>query len=407
MLGNKRFIRKLKVRNLLSFSETGIDLQLESLNVLIGPNASGKSNLIETVALMKSLPSDFAQAVRVCGGINDMLWKGGEKRPIAEVEAIVYCPPPSIRPLRHKISFTKANEKLELIDESIEDEYGTRAGLDDVYFYYRFYMGNPVINVRSNNETQTGLEREPISRKLNREDLLPDQSVLAQRKEPDHYPEVTYLSNNYKRIMLYREWNMGRATLAREPQRTDVNGDFLNEDYSNLSLVLNDLEFKTAVKQDILKRLKTVYDRVEDIKTKTQMGQIQMYIDEGLNEMIPATRLSDGTIRFLCLLVVLCHPTPPSLVCIEEPELGLHPDILPEIGRLLIEASHRTQLIVTTHSPMLIDALGETPEAVVVCENHGKGTEMRRIGKEQLASWLEDYTLGDAWMRGAMGGTRW
>jgi len=78
-------------------------------------------------------------------------------------------------------------------------------------------------------------------------------------------------------------------------------------------------------------------------------------------------RLSDGTLRYLCLLTILCHPAPPPLICIEEPELGLHPDILPEVAKMLVDAASRTQLIVTTHSDILVDCLSDHPEAIVVC----------------------------------------
>ena len=123
--------------------------------------------------------------------------------------------------------------------------------------------------------------------------------------------------------------------------------------------------------------------------------------------MVPATRLSDGTLRFLCLLSILCHPNPPPLVCIEEPELGLHPDVLPVLSDLLREASQRCQLIVTTHSDMLVDTLTDTPESVVVCEKHDGMTEMHRLDKADLTEWLKRYSLGDLWTRGDLGGNRW
>jgi predicted ATPase len=118
-------------------------------------------------------------------------------------------------------------------------------------------------------------------------------------------------------------------------------------------------------------------------------------------------RLSDGTLRFLCLLVILLHPTPPPLVCIEEPETGLHPDILSTVAELLIEGSQRTQLIVTTHSETLVSALGEYPEAVVVCERDVGGTRLQRLDRERLQKWLKRYSLGDLWLKGEIGGTRW
>ena len=134
-------------------------------------------------------------------------------------------------------------------------------------------------------------------------------------------------------------------------------------------------------------------------------GSALLYIHErGLNEPIPATRLSDGTLHYLCLLAMLCHPTPPPLICIEEPEMGLHPDILPTVAELLLDASQRTQLIVTTHSDVLISALTDYPESVLVCDRDISGTQLRRLEKEQLEGWLQKYRLGELWRMGEIGG---
>ena len=92
---------------------------------------------------------------------------------------------------------------------------------------------------------------------------------------------------------------------------------------------------------------------------------------------------------------------------IEEPELGLHPDLLPTVADLLVSASERSQLVVTTHSDALVDALTDTPESVIVCEKHDGQTEMGRLDKADLAKWLKDYTLGNLWSSGQIGGNRW
>jgi predicted ATPase len=81
--------------------------------------------------------------------------------------------------------------------------------------------------------------------------------------------------------------------------------------------------------------------------------------------------------------------------------------VLPELARLLVEASERTQLIVTTHSDILVDAMTERPESVVVCEKHDGQTRMRRLKREDLAAWLDKYRLGQLWTKGQLGGTRW
>ncbi|MGH9800244.1 MAG: AAA family ATPase, partial [Blastocatellia bacterium] len=86
---------------------------------------------------------------------------------------------------------------------------------------------------------------------------------------------------------------------------------------------------------------------------------------------------------------------------------GLHPDVIHKIAELLIEASQRTQLIVTTHSEFLVSALSEIPEAVIVCERDQDGTQLSRLDPERLKKWLERYSLGELWMTGELGGTRW
>jgi predicted ATPase len=95
------------------------------------------------------------------------------------------------------------------------------------------------------------------------------------------------------------------------------------------------------------------------------------------------------------------------LICIEEPELGIHSDIIPTIAKLLKEASKVTQIIVTTHSEVLVDELTETPESVLVCEKHEGSTQLRRLEKDLLEDWLKRYSLGELWRKGEIGGNRW
>ena len=124
------------------------------------------------------------------------------------------------------------------------------------------------------------------------------------------------------------------------------------------------------------------YDGIEDFDTKVQGGTIQVFVHERGDRTIPTTRLSDGTLQYLCLLAILCHPEPPPLICIEEPELGMHPDILPTVAELLIEAAQRTQLIVTTHSETLVSSLSRIPEAIIICERTDAGTSLRRLDRQ-------------------------
>lgn len=248
--------------------------------------------------------------------------------------------------------------------------------------------------------------RDEKQRQLRPEEVDAEQSILAQRKDPDHYPELTYLGEAFARMRLYREWTFGRYTPPRLPQKADLPNDFLGEDGRNMGLVLNRLKRETKAKAQILEALRKLYEGVSDFDTIIEAGTVQVFFQEG-DISVPATRLSDGTLRYLSLLAILCHPKPPPLICIEEPELGLHPDILPTVADLLREASERCQLVVTTHSDVLLDALTDEPESVVVCEKHCGKTEMRRLDKTDLSDWLKDYCLGELWSKGELGGNRW
>jgi predicted ATPase len=405
----KRLIRTLHLQNLLSFGPESEEITLEPLNVLIGPNASGKSNLIESIAILRATPKDLTAPIREGGGIGEWLWKGGETIPTAKVEATVAYPE-GIMPLRYRLSMTLTGQRLEIVDEAVENERPSKSAETDAYFFYRFQGGNPALNVRTaiGAQAPAGTDKGRTTRHIRREDLSPEQSVLSQRKDPDHYPEITYLGNQFANLRLYREWNLGRYTAPRIPQQADLPDDFLLEDASNLGLVLNDLQNRSGTRQVLLEKFRQCYEDVEDITTKVQGGTVQIFVHEkGLNQPIPATRLSDGTLRYLGLLTLLCHPTPPPLLCIEELELGLHSDILTTVAELLVEASQRTQLIVTTHSDALVSALTAIPESVLVFEHDDMGTHLHRLEAARLQQWLEKYSLGELWRMGEIGGTRW
>lgn len=402
-----KMLRSLRLTNLLSYGGTGAAIDLEPLNVLIGPNASGKSNLIEAISLLAATPRDLLAPIREGGGAAEWIWKGSKRPTRAELEATLYYPE-GVMPLRYRLAFTVAHSRLEIVDEAIENDRPSKHGATKPYFFYAFQDGHPAINVRVKPEQKPGTESERAERVLKREDVSPEQSILSQRKDVDLYPELTYVGTQFGRIRFYREWNLGRYTAPRLPQKADLPEDCLLEDGSNLGLVLNDLQNRPETKRTLLEKLRLFYDGVEDVTTKVQGGTVQVFFHEkGLKGPVPATRLSDGTLRYLSLLVVLCHPSPPPLVCIEEPELGLHPDVLPVLAELFVDAAKRAQFIVTTHSDSFVSALSEVPESVVVCERGEDGTRLQRLEPPKLHDWLGRYKLGEIWKMGEIGGTRW
>jgi predicted ATPase len=377
-MDGKKLLSSIRLSNLLSYGEF-LTLGLEPLNVLIGPNASGKSNLIDAVSLLAAAPRNLSAPFREGGTVEDWLWKGAEGAWPASIQVTLEQEYFMI----YDLAFGAADLRLQVVQETLNSEEG-------VLFHSSF----GTINKLSNKDVI--------------EKIDPQQSILSQIRDPIGYPQLTYVSDQFGSIRFFRGWPFGRGNILRRPQEVNLPDDFLLEDGSNLGLILNDLQNRRATKRLLVDKLRLIYEGIEDVTTKVQGGTIQIFFhEEGIDKPIPAARLSDGVLHYLCLLTVLLHPDPPPLICIEEPELGLHPDVIPHVADLLLDASKRTQLIVTTHSETLVSRLSEVPESVVVCERDDRGTQLRRLEPEKLRVWLDKYMLGELWRMGEIGGNRW
>jgi len=389
-------IKRLELKRLLSFRDSSIELG--PLNVLIGPNAVGKSNLIEAIGLLQAAPVNFAGAILRGGGVRQWIWLGDPvPSPIASVVCEMHLPRGrQIGPVTYELQFSEDARGLVILHESVE------RGKPDV-------ESNGVYLNRAPGRAQFG----PAALKLMPADgpdmfLPPTESVLAQFKSLADPTPITELGVQLTRIKIFREFRTGPQSPARFGIGTNAPKDALSESGDNLALVLHELDFRN-VHERITRYLRRFCERFVEVKVDVGEGLARAFLSEtGLSEMLSAIRMSDGTLKFLCLLAALFHPTPPALMCIEEPEVGLHPDALPLVAEALKEASESMQLIVTTHSDALIDALTDRPDAVLVCErDFDNGTQMKRLSRGDLKEWLEHYTLGQLWRKGEIGGGRW
>lgn len=396
-------ISSVKLNNFLSFGNDAEEIVLRPLNIIIGTNGSGKSNFLEAFDLLRCAPSDITKPIREGGGVLDWIYKGNANYDKAVLNFVVENSLPNAKysELRYIVSFNAVNQKFEIADEKIVSKSPDR-GQSKPYIFYDFDEGRPTLNIL--NEDSPDYK----TRSLQREDIDMTQSILVQKRDAIHYPEITFLAQEFSKIRMYREWILGRYTPARLPQKVDLPNNYLEADCGNLGLVLNQIRNNYEAKKRLIKELQYFYNDVEDYEINITGSTVQIFFQErGLRTSVPATRLSDGTLRYLCLLAILCHPAPPPLVCIEEPELGLHPDVLPNLANLLRDASERCQLIVTTHSEILVDSFNDNPESILVAEKTDNGTQLSRLKNEQLKPWLEKYRLGELWTRGDIGGNRW
>ena len=388
-------LKSLHLQNLLSFGPDAQPITFGALNVLIGPNGSGKSNLIEAIGLLAAAPRSLSDAFRDGGGIGEWSWKGIKPRLSAKLGAVI-GPSTNLEqfldpyPLAHTLTFREFSHSIDIQNETIQDTHEGKN--NEVYFSYA--------------DDGPQIRQQGSMRTLDRKEFKTTESVLSQRRDPELYPELSKLEDFYSEIAIYRDWLFGRATPPRLPQPADLPNDRLLPDARNLGLILNRIRKVPEAKEALLKHLGVVYEGIRDVDVSVVGGTVQVFLHEH-KWIIPATRLSDGTLRWLSLLAILLNPEAPSLVCIEEPEMGLHPDLLPPLAQLLRDASERMQLIVTTHSDVLVDALTETPESVIVCEKLEGSTTLRQLDKNNLSEWLTKYSLGQLWRRGEIGGNRW
>jgi predicted ATPase len=403
-MAQQPFLKSIRPVNLLSFGPNTEEIELRPLNILIGPNGCGKSNLIEILGLLSKLPDkDPWSDVIDTGGVDEWIWKGAPKQSATNGTL------PSIQ-----IAFQAErpddirNYKIELVKHPATYSFHVHSEniwVDIPQDHRRLSYFN-----RPPNSPDSAFIYEGKSPNSKIEDIDVRLSILAQIFGPSYQRALADLPLKLSKIALYRDWVFGRHSAIRDPQRVGLDSYELAGDSSNLAHVLKAWRDRgdQAVFDRLIEMLRKFYEPVKDVDTELLGTHLRLMVKEdGLNSRTPATRLSDGTLRWLTLLIILLDPAPPPGICIDEPELGLHPDILPTLADLLREASTRTQLIVTTHSRSFLDAFTDTPEAVCICERVEGSTVIERLDSERLKVWLDKYSLGRLWTSGEIGGNRW
>ena len=373
-------IERLELTDILSFGPESPPIELGPLNVVIGPNASGKSNLIRALRLLAQVPADEYLATPDGSNPDDWIRRGVHPQMGGRIKASIQN---GDRPLTYELGIRSVKGDFEVLAEHVF------AGASKVLARSELMStGAPSTLIYAEQNIPLHVEARRSALSLGRPE-----------------PELIQVADALASVAVHQDWSFGSQAPLRVPQSADLPNDLLRGDAANLGLVLNRLNQDAASKERLIHGLRQLYDGIADLRVNIAEGEVMLDVKEG-DVRIPASHLSDGTLRYLCLLAILSDPEPPPLICLEEPELGLHPDILPTVGELLVDASTRCQLIVTTHSDILVDKLTDTPESVVVCEKHQGQTHMQRLDKAEISGWLEHYSnsLGELWSRGHLGG---
>jgi predicted ATPase len=351
-------------------------LELGGVNILTGPYGCGKSNLYNALLLVaRAAAGELARAIAREGGMTSVLWAGVQKRfgrkpeprrlrLAVKTTGFAYeleCGLPQRRPpqdgLDHEGFLTPAS--LFLLDPEVKFESihlaGPRGGR--VLMMERH---GPLASLRNAEGRMAG---HPVN-------LAPAESMLSQIQEPHLYPEIAAVRAEFGRWRFYHHFRTDPDAPLRHPQ-AGVFTPVLASDGRDLAAALETIA-ETGDADTLREEIDAAFpgSRVEVVAERSYFRVVMRV--PGVLRPLEAAELSDGTLRYLCLVAALLSPRPAGLVGLNEPETSVHPDLIPALARLIARAARRSQLWVTTHSPALAEriagASGEAPVRLVMTD---------------------------------------
>lgn len=393
----------IKIEGFRSFEE--VDLKLGPLSVLIGPNNGGKSNFLDLISLMtEAAQGQLEKGINSRGGFPNVshgfhFWGKIRIEFRFQGESLRWVFPRGIQEGRKRdIWFKLGLEVLRMtevisLEEVIEERPQPERPL--------VVVKRDVDGCAFTSVVENGLEVEE-------QKVLESKSELAifQVKDFSKYPAPSRLLSQFGEWVVYRGFDTRPESPIRLPGMVRPTLRLL-EDGANLPSVLNSIQQKHPdVWDEIIETLQAANPSFKTITFPPEGGDgkvvLRWWEKPFDKDGISANLLSDGTLKFLCLIAILKSPDPPLLVCIDEPEVGLHPDWIKLVAELLQDAATRTQVIVATHSPQIVAKLD--PEQVIVAEKVEGATRLKRLERIGLETWLKDFNLSELWLAGHFGG---
>jgi len=361
-----RSLDRLTIKGFKSIRELK-DFDLKALNIFIGGNGAGKSNLIEFFRLLREIiGGNLNDYIRSGGGISDFLFNGRKVTSQMEFETRF-----GSRGYRFNLKPGPAEDCL-LTDEA------------------RYYAGG-----------RTGWWEL---------DNSPDGTSLLVKEAKSDSGDSQYSKSVYEAISSWQIYHFHdtSATAAMRHYEIIQDNKVLRFDASNIAPYLLRLrnEHENSYRE-ILDSLRLVMPFFDDfLLDVTELGPKQKvnlsWLQKGSDYPMQPYHLSDGSIRFICLATSLLQPKPPSTIIIDEPELGLHPAAISILAELIQNAAKRTQLIVATQSPALIDNF--SVEDVIVVNRKDGASTFARLQEEDFNVWLETYSVGELWSKNVISG---
>jgi predicted ATPase len=405
-------IRKVEIRRYRSLED--VSLPIGNIRILIGPNAAGKSNLIDALRLLaEAVRSDMETAVTRRGGLKGVVFFGSDRQRF-QITLEYFVPDPSAPTSRSDMHYTVAVEEREgrpavALEELLVKRARGTAGAPKRWFKAEWGMGDALRADPGKRLPPTSMvgEAPPDQGEGDRPEAFKtgDPGVLALKALGflDTYPRIRALRT------FIEGWQFLTIDLAkiREPRR-DERATVLATDAGNLGNVLRTLHATDPSRHDaILSDVRSLLDHVRDVSTDVERGRVTLLMHENaFKAPLEAISLSDGTLRLLAIVTALETMPEHGLLCVEEPEHGLHPLVFGPLLDLVRERCPKNgtkQVLMTTHSPDLVDAA--TVDEIVPVERDSRGaTVFRRLDPQKIKQWLNDFRLGELWRMRQIGG---
>jgi predicted ATPase len=408
-------LSKITLENFFSFGKpTTIELN-SGVNILVGINGSGKSNLLKAINLLyegiagEGLKKMLLQDWEGFGSVAN--YNAKESRYIKltfefNVESI------------NKIN---QNKGFSFIDNLIYEITIFPIGNTDYYLKEKLYKFTPdgddfiyiemengkgVISQRiSNGKTRTSLVRYPQNVETIPFDT--NELILKQISDPDRfYPQFT-LKKAIENIAVYNYFDTTLNSEIRKPHNWSIENRLLPNG-QNLTSLLQYLKNKSSLDYEQLEgKIKDINGNFKDIGFDSYANKIFLVLREKkLSKAVSIAHISDGTLRFILLLSIFFNKNRGNLISLDEPEIGLHPDMIFTVAKLIKNAASESQLIIATHSPLLLNDF-DIEDLIIFDKNEDNQTVIIYKTEEDVEEWADRFTVGQLWMKGVIGGKRW
>ncbi len=362
----KHSVDKLTIKGFKTLQD--VELELGQLNVLIGPNGGGKSNLVSYFHMLQEM---VGGRLRIWtgsqGGANRVMTYGAKNARVITTE-IWFGSDSYAFTLKHSSSADRFVFTEEFLIYGMEER--------DMY---SFGSGH-------------------------------DEAILRLNARPNAAnPRVAdFAYDAFSRFRFYHFRDTGDKALLKQTQSL-FDDRFLRPDAHNLAAYLHMIsKFHEDTYHDIVKTVQLAVPFFDDFvliprEIRPDEHTILLLWKHPESDIpFGASQLSDGSLRFICLVTALMQPDPPSTIIIDEPELGLHPYAIHLLGALLRSASKRMQVIVATQSTLLLDEFDV--EDLIVVELENGVSVFKRLEEEDFNEWLKDFSVGELWSKNVLGG---